>query len=316
VRRLLVRTRRTLVRCAVVVTALCFAGGSALATTKLPKPGTASQVAALVAGAPSIQKLPSNLVPSLSEAAQDSAGAYYGVAGRLCAGVTKCVFADTLSKTTIVLFGDSHAQMWLPALVPVATRARDRLVLIWHSGCPAAAVGVWNAYTHSVDKSCNMFRSNMISAIRKLKPAVVLIADRTSDIPGANNILTTNAAWQAGEESTIAALKGPSTKVAVIGDITAFVSQPPQCLAAYPFTIQKCSVLTPNPKTHQHFAAEKTAANAERVPYFDPQPWLCTTKCSTVIGNMVAYYDKFHVTATYAEYLSGVWATALKSLLS
>ena len=31
---------------------------------------------------------------------------------------------------------------------------------------------------------------------------------------------------------------------------------------------------------------------------------------------MVAYYDTFHVSATYAEYLSGVWADAIKPLLS
>jgi len=311
-----VRTRRLLVRGSVLA-AVVIVAGSALAAVRLPKPGTAAQVASLVASSTSIQKLPSNLVPPLSQAPQDNTQAYYGVAGRQCAGITKCVFANTSSHTTIVLFGDSHAQMWLPALVPVAVRAHDRLVLVWRSGCPAAAVSVWDASTHSVDKGCNSFRSTMISAIHKSKPAVVLIADRTSDIPGPNNVPTTNAAWRSGEESTIASLKGPSTKVAVIGDITAFIAEPPMCLAANPAAVQRCSTPTPNPKTHQHFAAEMTAASYEAVPYLNPQPWLCTSStCATVIGHMIAYYDKFHVTATYAEYLSGVWGSALKSLLA
>ena len=307
----MLRTRRLLVPCVVIGTVVCIAAG-ALAAAKLPKPGTASQVAALVAASPSIEKLPSKLVPPLSEAAQDNAQAYYGVAGRECDGVTKCVFAATKSKTTIVLFGDSHAQMWLPALVPVAVRAHDRLALVWRSGCPAATVSVWDATTHSIDSGCNKFRTSMIAQIRKLAPALVLIADRTSDIPGANNVLTTDAAWQAGEEATIASLKSKSTKVAVVGDITAFTTSLPDCLAAYDTAIQKCSAPNPNPKTHQHFAA-----TAEDVAYLNPQPWLCTPKtCSAVIGNMVAYYDDFHVTATYAEYLSGVWWSALKSLLA
>jgi len=311
-----VRTRRVLARAAVIAAVLCVAAG-ALATARLPKPGTPAQVAALVAASTSIEKLPTKLVPPLPQAAQDNAAAYYGVAGRECDGVTKCVFANTTSKRVVVLFGDSHAQMWLPALVPVAAHARDRLVLVWRPGCPAATIGVWNPNTHSVDKGCNEFRSAMIAQIRRLAPAVVLMADRTSDMPGANNVLTTNAAWQAGEEATIAALKGPSTKVAVIGDITAFTVDPPMCLAAYPSAVQQCSAPTPNPKTHQHFAAEAAAASYEGVKYVNPQPWLCTPKtCATVIGSMVAYFDKFHVTATYAEYLSGVWGAALKSLLA
>jgi hypothetical protein len=157
----------------------------------------------------------------------------------------------------------------------------------------------------------------MIAQIRKLAPAFVLIADRTSDIPGANNVLTTDAAWQAGEETTIASLKTKITKVAVLGDIVAFTTTLPNCLAAYPTKVQKCSAPNPNPKTHEHFAAERTAATAENVQYFNPQPWMCTSKtCSAVIGNMVAYYDDLHVTATYAEYLSGVWGSALESLLA
>jgi hypothetical protein len=157
----------------------------------------------------------------------------------------------------------------------------------------------------------------MIAQIRKLAPAVVLIADRTSDIPGANNVLTTNAAWKTGEETTISSLKAKATKLAVIGDITALTDVPPECLAAYPRAVQRCSAPNPNPKTHQHFAAETAAATYEAVPYLNPQSWLCTsTTCSAVVGSMVAYYDQFHVTATYAEYLSGVWGSALKSLLA
>jgi hypothetical protein len=303
--------------CSAVVATIVSVAVGALAAARLPTPGTAAQVAALVAASPSIEKLPSNLVPSLADAAQDRTQEYYGVAGRECDGVTKCVFAATKSTTTIVLFGDSHAQMWLPALVPVAVRAHDRLVLVWRPGCPAATVSVWEASTHSIDTNCNSFRTSMIAQIRKLAPAVVLIADRTSDIPGANNVLTTDAAWQAGEETTIASLKTKTTKVAVLGDIVAFTTTLPNCLAAYPTTVQKCSAPNPNPKTHEHFAAERTAATAENVPYFNPQPWMCTSKtCSAVIGHMVAYYDDLHVTATYAEYLSGVWGSALKSLLA
>ena len=232
-------------------------------------------------------------------------------------GISKCrVPATDRAPTTVVLYGDSHAQMWLPALAPVLQAAKERLVLIWRPGCPPTTIGVWDMTSHSVDKGCTAFRTAMIAAIRKAKPGAACCSRtgrRTSR--GRNNKLTTNAAWQAGLEETISELKSPTTKVAVIGDVTAFTLDLPACLSAYPSAVQKCSVQNPNLKTHQHFAAERAAASAEGVTYLDPQPWLCTTICSPVIGTMAAYYDKFHVSATYAEYLAGVWATALKPLL-
>lgn len=289
-------------------------GGTAGGTAKLPKPGTPLQVANLVATSSAITSLPAKLLPPLSQVSTDQADAYYSVVSRRCEGVTKCVFGDKSSKELLVLFGDSHAQMWLPAFVPIAQSKGFKVALVWLSGCPAADVSVWDASTHSIDKNCNTFRSTMITNIIKAKPAAVLLADRTSDIPGAGNKLISDAVWQAGLEHTISAFKAAKLKVAVIGDITAFDAKHalPACLAANPNSVQTCSVSNPNPNTHQHFAAEQAAATAESVDYLNPQQWLCTSTCSPIIGNMVAYYDDFHVTATYAEFLELVWEKLLQ----
>ncbi len=292
---------------------LVSVNGTAGATVPLPKPGTAVQVAQLVAGSSGITSLPAKLLPPLGQVTSDEAAAYYGVVSRRCVGVTKCVFGDTKSTTLVVLFGDSHAQMWLPAFVPIARSNHFKVALVWLSGCPAANVSVWDASTHSINTYCNSFRASNVASIIKAKPALVLLADRTSDIPGPSNKLISDATWQAGLESTIASLRAAKLRVAVIGDITAFDTKHPvpACLAAHPTSVQSCSVANPNPVTHQHFAAEQAAASAESVPYLNPQPWLCTTVCSQVIGTMVAYYDNFHVTATYAEFLTTVWQQLL-----
>jgi SGNH domain (fused to AT3 domains) len=310
------RTRRTLTRLAVLTAAIAMAT-AASAATKPPKPGSAASVAALVAASSSIETLPADLLPPLDQAASDTPGAYYPVANHACLGVSKCVFGDNSSKSTIVLYGDSHAQMWLPSLVPVVDSTHDRLVLVWEPGCPAATVSVWSTPTHSVNESCNQFRASMISRIKKLDPILVLLADRTSDIPGADNQPTTAEDWRSGLERTISLLKTSTTHVAVVGDITVFSPlELPECLASNLTSVQTCSVNNPNGKTREQFAAERTAARREGVKYINPQPWLCTTICSPVIGNMVAYFDTFHVSATYAEFLSGVWETTLKPLLA
>lgn len=322
------RPRRALAAVAAVVAlaAPLVAPQAALAVAKLPKPGTATQIASLVAASTSIESLPRGVVPPLVDVASDNPGAYYPSANRKCLTLTKCVFGERMSSHAIVLFGDSHAQMWLPALAPVAKSLGYRLVLVWEPGCPAATVSVWDMPIHAINGQCNSWRTQTIKAINKLKPRLVLLASRTSDIPGPQNHPTTDAAWQLGLEQTITALKTTATTVAVVGDITVFSpNNIPACLAAYPGSIQQCSVRNPNGGTRQHFAAEQAAATAEKVAYINPQPWLCTMpstttpvtpgECSPVIGKMVAYFDTFHVSATYAEYLSSVWKTAIEGVL-
>jgi hypothetical protein len=305
--------------------ALVAMATSALAAPTLPKPGTAGQVAALVATSGSIATLPANLLPPLDQVGQDTPGTYYGAAAHPCSGVAACVYGDKYARRLVVLFGDSHAQMWLPAIAPVAKADGLRLALIWMAGCAAATVSVWDAATRSINYACNAWRSRMITKIRAADPTLVLLASRTSDIPGPANRPTTGAAWQAGLERTITELESATTTVAVIGDVTIFSPHPlPNCLAANATDLQACAVQNPNGKTRQHFAAERAAARTEHVDYLNPQPWLCTAPptttvrgtCSPVIGNMVAYSDTFHVSATYAEYLSGVWAKALAPLLT
>jgi hypothetical protein len=228
--------------------AVALLAGVADAAAKLPKPATAGQVAARVAASTSIERLPTGLVPPLGELPSDQPRAYYGVAGRECDGMTSCVFGDRSSRTTVVLFGDSHAMMWLPALVPVALADHVRLVLTWRPGCPAATVTVWDPVDHSVATGCNVWRAAQLHVIAAAHPFLVLLASRTSNIPGAGNRPTTDAAWQAGLEQTISALKSPTTRVAVIGDITALDADAATCLAAYPTSVQRCSVPNPNPR--------------------------------------------------------------------
>jgi hypothetical protein len=281
----------------------------------LPTPGSARTVASLVSVSHRIQKLPANLVPNLSQAFNDDTGAYYPSTGQGCGGVHSCVFGDARSTTTIVLFGDSHAYMWLPALVPFAVKQKIRLILVWLSGCPAAAVSVWNETTHEPYTSCNSFRTRSIAAIRRLAPSLVLLASRTTQVEAPNQHVIAQSTWQHGLEVTIHALATPTTSVAVIGDITQFSVLLPDCLAAEQSNVQACSSRNPNPKIPGHFGAEERAARATRTPYLNPQRWLCTSTCSPVIGNMVAYYNDDHVSATYAAYLGTVFSTAASALL-
>jgi hypothetical protein len=307
--------RRPLVTFVAVVSLLAVACGSAWASLAKPAPGSPSQIAALVAAADTIHRLPSHLVPGLVALGSDDAPGYYPVTANGCSGTTQCVFGDRSSPKVIVLFGDSHALMWLPAIAPVAERLGYRLIVEWRPGCPAATVNVWDRLTNSTDEQCNSFRRRAIASTHALRAALFLLADRTSYVRATRTLLVTNKAWTEGEEKTISSLRTSTTEVAVIGDITIFGFNVVACLASNERNVQECSVPNPNPKINDHFAQESAAAKAEDVPYLNPQPWLCTKVCSPVIGNMAVYFDSAHVSATYSEYLARVWAATIRPLL-
>jgi hypothetical protein len=205
--------------------------------------------------------------------------------------------------------------MWLSALIPAVTSAHERLVLFWFPFCPAANLEVWNPLTKSPNVQCDTQRRKFTQMIHAIDPSLVVLADRTSGQRSFANRPFSNLAWKTGEIQTIKALKAATTHVAVIGDTSIFSSDVGMCLAANPSNVQKCSVNNPNPKSDQHFASEKAAAVTQRVPYINPEPWLCTTTCSPVVGNYVVFYDQTHVSVTYAAFLSGVLGKALKKLL-
>lgn len=281
----------------------------------LPKAGSASAIAALVAASAQIERVPSNMVPSLYDVVNDDTSSYYPATRTGCSGVTQCAYGRTSSKKVVVLFGDSHAYMWLPAIVPYARLEGLRLVLIWKASCPATDVTVWNGESGAPNAACNAFRAKSIAQIKQLRPALVLLASRTTEVEGPTGRPISSATWQHGLEHTIDAIRTAATKVAVIGDVTEFSTSLPDCLAAYPTKVQECSTPDPNPQVPDHFAAEKAAAKATHVTYVNPHPWLCTATCSPIVGTYAAYYNNNHVTATYAAFLSGVFTTALRQLL-
>jgi hypothetical protein len=300
---------------AVTAACLVFVATGAWAS---PPPGTPAQVAALVAGSRLIKSLPSNLSPSVAAASNDTPEVQYPFTKDGCASIAQCVFGDKASSKVIVLFGDSHAAMWLPALLPIAARDNYRVVLLFTLGCPAVDVTIWNKGTGTDYTACNTARSSDISQINGLKPKVILLASRSAQAKSSAKSFFTNAQWEAGLKKTITLLKPSKAKLAVVGDITLLNVVPPMCLAASPTSVQRCSTANPNPIKHNqgHQSAERAAAAATKTLYVNTIPWLCTKTCSPVIGSMLAYSDQWHITVTYATYLSTVFADSIKKLLT
>src|SRR5207237_2122181 len=98
---------------------------------------TLSRLAADLGAGVMTRKVPSNLTPSLTAAV----GAVPLIVSNGCslqdAGVTSkpCFFGDTKSHTSVVLFGDSHATTWFPALDMISKQQHWRLVDLTKAAC-------------------------------------------------------------------------------------------------------------------------------------------------------------------------------------
>ncbi len=294
-------------------------GGAATTSTAVPDPGSSRQVAALVAASPHIKRLPKDTDPALADVSSDMPNRYFKIPHTGCTTPTSCVYGDLTSDKTIVLFGDSHAWMWLPAIYPIAQEDGYKLILMYFSGCPAASVTYWDVTTASYATGCDSDRATALTEIAKLAPSVVLLASLTSRRYSAPNTLFTASQWQAGLEKTINQVQSKSTKVGIIGDIPDFNYELPQCLAAYPTSVQRCGVAIPDPIVANRGlqVAEIAAAKQTQSLYINTLPWMCTkTWCSPIIGHMIPDLNQWHIDATFARYLSKVLGLALSPVLS
>ena len=275
-------------------------------------PGSPTQVAALVTAAPAIARLPSDLTPPLSSAGGDDALTEYPALNACIGGVepeSACTFGDTHATRTMVLFGDSHALMWFPALDAIATAAKWRLVALMEYACPVADVTVWDVVTNSPDYLCPIFRSETIKRIDKLDPRLLIVSEAFMTLDAHDEAIT-DAQWTKALEKSLGQLRARSMRRVVIGQ-DELVANPVACLAANPSAVQTCS----SPKTPAflaELAADRAAARAKKVPYVNEVPWLCSATCTVVIGNMVVYNSTGHLSATYDTYLTDVMRLALK----
>lgn len=290
------------------------------ALPQLPAPGTASEIATLIGEAPHIQTLPATTLPTLPQAAGNRPSAYYPATYHGCLKATECVYGDTAATRSIVLFGDSHAVMWLPALDPIGKALGYRVVLLYLQACPAVKVTIYLAPGQDgpnvgYDKWCNIDRWTEIKEIRAMKPALVLLANKTFWDYSSPTTFFTAGHWKRGLQWTVGELRTAQTAVAVIGDIIYMNMSLPQCLAAFPSAIQRCGQASPNKSSHGNQAAEQAESKALGIAYINTNQWICSSWCSPVVGNMIVSLDQSHINAVYAEYLTNVMEAAVKPLL-
>jgi peptidoglycan/LPS O-acetylase OafA/YrhL len=268
--------------------------------------------------------VPADIDPSLATASTDRAVSYKDgchTQMNMAPSTKPCVYGNVNGTKTIVLFGDSHALSWDPAINQVATSKGWKMLSLTMSACTPADIPAWNPSTKSVMKNCDLWREAAIATIVAAKPYIVVIAGtRGFATVDANNKVLADAArivaFHDGLIRTIDQIKTTAKHVILMQDTPAMSVNPPVCLATHRSSTLACATPVPKAISVDWQREEQLLASQESIKIIDPSFWICpTSPCPAVIGNLIVYSDPGHLTATFSGALSREMGNAITAAI-
>ena len=277
-----------------------------------PMKETASlaSVESLVASAPSIHAVPANLDPPLGVGALGWPYASKCWANPSQTSAPPCLFGDPHGTHTMVVVGDSHAQMWFYTINAIATESHWRLWYLAKSACPDPLLPYTQDQAGGEYTSCDSWHKFVINRINRLDPNLVIVSEENRQSPS-NGPPYSDSEWTQGLDAFFRAITAPKAKFVVIGNIPMLPQTGPDCIARHTEDVQACSATIAASETPYHLA-EAEAVESVGGRYIDPTPWLCSKVCTPVIGNYDVYFDHYHLMGPYALHLTSVLAQALQ----
>jgi peptidoglycan/LPS O-acetylase OafA/YrhL len=213
-------------------------------------------------------------------------------------GTKICRVGDPSSKKLIVLIGDSHAMMWVPAILEMAWRDHWAVVPLLRLGCTPPK---WT--TSYGDQACQEWHSWAIRQVRRLHPQVTLI--------GGNIAEQQSPLATAGIEGVVLTARALKAFGAVaIGDPEGLDRNPIDCLLSRHASMATCTTTWPPQSLviYDEVARQMTQAGDGFLP---TREFLCFEReCPAVIGRTIAYFDANHISGAYAAQIAPAFRTA------
>jgi hypothetical protein len=227
-----------------------------------------------------------------------------------------CVFGDGGSPKTVVLFGDSHANHWFPAVEAVANARGWRLVTHLKAACPAADAGIYATTLKREYVECTEWRRKALNEIVALRPAAVVIANSSGTVEGVwrteeppPNVLSYKA-WKDANRRTLTVLDAAKIPVMVLRDAPRLGFDTPRCLSRAEYRGQPydvaCSRRRETAIDDGVWRVEREAADGlARISFLDLSDRFCSSSmCLSVRDGLVVFSDSHHMTATFARSLA------------
>jgi hypothetical protein len=212
-----------------------------------------------------------------------------------------CVYGNPDSDNVVVVFGDSHALQWTPALLNIAEQRDWRVVALLRGNCTPSLA--------PVDRLCDEWRRNSLDRIDELKPDLVILGTNTGksvltrEGGSTLNRKASGRVLEAGMVSTMKELLDGGSQVSLMRDLVVAPSLPSVCVEENPQNPERCTFKADRPLwlSFDYKAAQKMS----RVQTIDALPEVCPDgECAATSGRILKFRDRAHISATYARTLT------------
>lgn len=267
--------------------------------------------------------VPSNLVPSLKNAAADKPLSYADGChvGGWEHAFRECDYGSTNGVLHIAIFGDSHAAQWLPALITLANQRNWTIDNLTRSACPSADIHMWSVYQKGADTWCTDYRTAAVAWLNTHRPDVIVLANLAGArmVDAAGHFLPTSQrpkAWKQGFRRIVAAL--PSTsRVVILADTPNAALDPVSCLKAHPTSLASCERSRAQSIPAGYNAINAAVAARYGASFQDLNGVACPyDPCPIVVGKVLMFRVQSHFTATFSRTIAPALGKVLDAVLA
>lgn len=320
---------------------LCLVTFLASSAGAAPPPNE-SQVEALVHAAVNLHTQLPSFSPSL-ESLGTPAGVYAAQgssmgfkcdpdrSAKLAQNPKPCWYGNTSSKRVVVLFGDSNAGNWIPAMNLAMKQLDYKLAVFVYPGCWSQIVTLTSdpGETSSEVQSCNLYHSKLPAAVKKVHPVALISTQLGEGYSGSKSSFTPFAEnWK--KTFDVLTAGNPHAIRILMGTTPANEAEPiPVCLSRYLSSSTNAGMTACSPhyypganfstNTWSYWQRDQVSATVSGAHLISTDKWFCDVStpiedyCPAVIDKTLVYVDTDHISIDYMYLLQGVVSTSLIS---
>jgi hypothetical protein len=227
---------------------------------------------------------------------------FWGTGGSCATGqpgsspsATACQLGDLQARSTVVLYGDSFALEWVPALDALGIRDRFKVILFSRVGCPFADLKTID-WEGSVDTGCLPYRKNVVHAIDSMRPypSLVLLSEETDmGVPISE--------WMNGIKRTVLQLHQSDFPVDVMFGEAEASSPPSACLARFPSRVTRCSTPSTTALGRDEYPQTAAVLSSLHAGLVNTSSLFCFDGvCPDIISHTLVHSDSWHIDKSFA----------------
>lgn len=209
--------------------------------------------------------------------------------------------AESADAPTVLVMGDSHAEQWMGAVLPVAEQQDWNMVAVLKGGCSLSV-----RETPVSSTSCRTWQEAAIRYAQDLKPDLVVMMGTKAEREGSGERVPR------GLDDVIDRVSGEQTQVLLVRDNPRFDVDMYGCIEEHGPESALCK------RERSDVLAKWNPAErlqSDRVDVLDLTEYLCPNGiCEPVIGNVAVYMDDNHLTWAYARTLAPAFEVAVEKL--